>query len=813
MQTIQPRQLISNELYGFTKGLLRLDPVVDIYVHASGGPVTIGGGTYGSQSIISLPVGSGDLQYLQAFVASVDLRLEPEFRFVSDPLRCDIAIYFDTEIEIDGASNTLGLAIPNATRSRNWWEVILNTPQFDGDQTYLRYALIHELGHCLGLEHPFDISDGDAVNGITDPWRSVFPEDTVMAYRTPSSGDWPQAFSANDWLALEQNWGIETTPQAVPPLAIVASTTRLPENVPPQTEVATLSSTDANAADSHVYALVTGAGDSDNHRFQIDGNRLLILEQPDYETRQSYSIRLRSTDSSGLSLEQVLVLSVDDRDEVPPPAPSLELAFESDSGASDSDRITAAARPTLRGRAEAEATVVLILADQPGIELGRVQAGRDGSWQLQPDQPLSDGLHRLSAQASDRAGNRSALAPVLSLTIDTRAPDLTTASVDSDAASPWALQLQADEPVLWSLGGGRDQGRFSLSAMGLLSLLDDRLSLNDDPNLEVTATATDPAGNSSHLALTVTIQPASLDLPALPSGSLLLLSQQPSSVQTVRSLGSPDLITIDTATTAYLEVSVRERWGRGYVARNLGSPASPGTGEPLPLEGLGRYAFVARATNAMASVTIELDPTQASAFFLHDAHSAVHASLEPTLQPDSRGDAATARVSNIDRIIMGGATGTSIVDLTSPDFAYDGITVLGGTAAGGRSVFWGSGGDDIYQARGSDAVLFGGAGNNTYLLSAGRETLQYVQGGQASDRIVLGGNALSDDPRRFDPAQDVIELWQDPKAPAPAPRLRQLGGSTLLEWGGNQLLFEGLSLSLDQLTVVQRGLNSPGHLN
>ncbi|WP_063416171.1 hypothetical protein [Prochlorococcus marinus] len=207
MRAIAAHELIGENLATFTRSQLNRDGFIDIYLHTPGGAVTVGGGSFGSQTISSLPISVSDQQFLQDIVLFLDQRLNAEFRFTSDKEASDIQLYYDSEINLGG--DTLGLATTNHQAGRDWWELFINRPAFGTDLNYLRYSLIHELGHALGLEHPFDITDGDAVDGITDPWTSAYPEETVMAYRFPSTGSWPNAYTVNDLEALVSIWGAE----------------------------------------------------------------------------------------------------------------------------------------------------------------------------------------------------------------------------------------------------------------------------------------------------------------------------------------------------------------------------------------------------------------------------------------------------------------------------------------------------------------------------------------------------------------------------------------------------------------------------
>ncbi|MEA2598622.1 MAG: hypothetical protein QOF01_5091, partial [Thermomicrobiales bacterium] len=89
------------------------------------------------------------------------------------------------------------------------------------------------------------------------------------------------------------------------------------ENQPAGTTVGTLTATDQDAGDSHTFALVAGAGSDDNGSFAISGNQLLTAASFDFETKSSYSIRVRATDAGSLPFEQALTVAVTNVNEQP----------------------------------------------------------------------------------------------------------------------------------------------------------------------------------------------------------------------------------------------------------------------------------------------------------------------------------------------------------------------------------------------------------------------------------------------------------------------------------------------------------------
>ena len=209
LRSIPVEQLIASDFESFTKQQVLTDGVLDLYLHQPAGPVTVNGGGYGVQTIQTVAVDEAFAVFFRNAVEQLDAEIDLDFRFVDAPAAADIRFYLDSEIALGDGGLTLGIALTNDTPQQKFWEIMLNTPAFDGDIDYLYYAALHELLHALGGEHPFDDSDGD-VFVSSNSSRSAYPEETLLAYRSPQGESWPTWFTFNDLAALRAIWGSES---------------------------------------------------------------------------------------------------------------------------------------------------------------------------------------------------------------------------------------------------------------------------------------------------------------------------------------------------------------------------------------------------------------------------------------------------------------------------------------------------------------------------------------------------------------------------------------------------------------------------
>jgi parallel beta-helix repeat protein len=93
---------------------------------------------------------------------------------------------------------------------------------------------------------------------------------------------------------------------------ISLSSTSIAENSGINAVVGTLSTADPDATNTFTYTLVSGSGDTDNAAFNIDGSSLRANNSFDFETKSSYSVRVRSTDQGGLWTEKAFTITVTD---------------------------------------------------------------------------------------------------------------------------------------------------------------------------------------------------------------------------------------------------------------------------------------------------------------------------------------------------------------------------------------------------------------------------------------------------------------------------------------------------------------------
>ena len=224
------------------------------------------------------------------------------------------------------------------------------------------------------------------------------------------------------------------------PTDIALSNSSADENESSGTTVGTLSATDSDSGDSHVYTLVTGTGSADNASFSISGTSLNTAAVFNYETKSSYSIRIRATDSGSLSYEKQFTVTVTDQNEAP-------VAIDDEYTTNEDCALSVEAPGILENDSDVDAGDVLtaVLLMEPAR--GSLNLAEDGSFVYRPGWNFN-GVDFFTYRADDSAaGSAEATVTIIVLSVNDRPvahPDEYGASEDTALVVPAPGVLEND---------------------------------------------------------------------------------------------------------------------------------------------------------------------------------------------------------------------------------------------------------------------------------------------------------------------------------------------------------------------------------
>ncbi len=139
---------------------------------------------------------------LKRLSQSINLRFER----VADRADSDFTINFICNKKTDMVGEAEGVGMHS-----DQYNMLINRCAADGSvadrgEHYWRSIYLHELGHILGMEHPFDDFDKDCIY-TTKPWasNSATKFQTMMAYIIPK--EYPDWYTSHDMRSLVKIWG------------------------------------------------------------------------------------------------------------------------------------------------------------------------------------------------------------------------------------------------------------------------------------------------------------------------------------------------------------------------------------------------------------------------------------------------------------------------------------------------------------------------------------------------------------------------------------------------------------------------------
>ena len=299
-------------------------------------------------------------------------------------------------------------------------------------------------------------------------------------------------------------------------------------NVPPSFDAIANQSVDENSSSQNIYITNVSASESDQTvtMSAVSSNTELI---PNPVISGSGSTRtLEYAPSTNMAGTATITVTADDgqannntyariftitviEDTTAPGAPSApDLNSSSDSGSSDADNITNVATPTFTLTAESGSSIKIY--DTDGATIIGIGDPTTGIYVIAVSS-LSNGVHSITAKATDVAGNVSSASDALLVTIDAEAPSVPviasiagdniisnsektriTVAGTAESNSTVSVSLTSVETVIGS-GIADDSGVYSVTIDG---------AILTDGAVTPSVTATDTAGNTSSFAATPT---------------------------------------------------------------------------------------------------------------------------------------------------------------------------------------------------------------------------------------------------------------------------------------------------------------------
>ncbi|WP_299759223.1 Ig-like domain-containing protein [uncultured Pontibacter sp.] len=247
-------------------------------------------------------------------------------------------------------------------------------------------------------------------------------------------------------------------------------------------------------------------------------------------------------------------------------------------------------KPAISGTAEAGSTVNIFVN---GNSLATTTADKDGKWSISPSNALAEGVQQLSAKATDAAGNTSKASNIVSITIDTKAPETTIASGPAEASNSNVAKFSFssnEQEVTYEVsldGAAYTEAGSSYTATGL-----------SEGNHTLAVRATDKAGNTDKTPATYSWL---IDTKAPEAPTFAGITEDLGTADDDRITADNKLILYGAA-EAGAEVSILEQ------GKLLGKAAANKKGtweyshESTALK-QGQYTFTATATDAAGNVS------------------------------------------------------------------------------------------------------------------------------------------------------------------------------------------------------------------